>query len=154
LTYSFTYERPIGHITLAEDGSFLKSLSFSTDLKGENKETEFLKCAYTELCEYLAGKRRRFSVPLAPEGTPFQKAVWERLLAIPYGETRSYGLIAEEIGKPAASRAVGQACGKNPIAIFIPCHRAVGKNGSLTGFAGGLETKAALLNIEKNAHRL
>lgn len=147
---SFTYDTIIGPITLAADDKYLKRLSFGTVQIGENKGTELIKEAYNELSEYLVGKRRCFTVPLSPEGTLFQKAVWERLTAISYGETRAYSLIADEIGNPTAARAVGGACNKNPIAIFIPCHRAVGKNGSLTGFAGGLETKDTLLNIEKS----
>lgn len=131
----------------------MKELRFGDKIKGEIEETELIVRAYEELREYLAGNRRRFDIRLAPEGTFFQKAVWNELSSIPYGETHSYSAIANSIGKPAAARAVGQACNKNPIAVIIPCHRAVGKNGELTGFAGGLDNKAMLLNIEKNAPR-
>lgn len=101
-----------------------------------------------QLEEYLAGRRRDFDVPLAFGGTPFQRLCWEALLRIPYGETRSYGQMAREIGRPAAVRAVGHANHDNPIGVIIPCHRVIGANGSLTGYAGGLDMKRALLELE------
>ena len=101
-----------------------------------------------QLKEYFAGKRREFSMRLDMRGTPFQKDVWEALLGIPYGETRSYGQIAQKIGRPSASRAVGAANGQNPIPIVVPCHRVIGSTGKLTGFGGGLDMKAKLLGIE------
>lgn len=104
--------------------------------------------AARQIAEYLAGDRRRFDLPILPKGTPFQMAVWEALLKIPYGETRTYQDIADAIGKPRACRAVGMACSRNPIWIIIPCHRVVGKNRSLTGYAGGLDMKQALLELE------
>ena len=104
--------------------------------------------AKRQLEEYFAGIRAGFSLPLAPEGTAFQKAVWEQLEAIPYGETRTYGQIAAAVGNPNASRAVGGANHNNPIAIVIPCHRVIGANGKLTGYAGGIDLKEALLRIE------
>jgi methylated-DNA-[protein]-cysteine S-methyltransferase len=104
--------------------------------------------AARQLDEYLAHKRRAFDLPIAPEGTPFQQRVWRELERIPYGETLSYGEIARRIGQPTASRAVGAANGANPIPIIIPCHRAVGADGSLTGFGGGLDVKAKLLALE------
>lgn len=106
-----------------------------------------------QLGEYFAGERRRFDLPLAPEGTPFQRAVWSELARIPFGETRSYGEVARALGKPGASRAVGRANGANPIPIVVPCHRVVGSDGSLTGFGGGLEAKAALLALEGRGSR-
>lgn len=102
----------------------------------------------TELREYFAGKRNTFSVPLDMRGTPFQRQVWQALLAIPFGETRTYRDLAKRLGNPAATRAVGAANGRNPIAIIVPCHRVIGATGSLTGFAGGLQAKAHLLNLE------
>ena len=105
--------------------------------------------AERELREYFAGERQRFSVKLDFAGTPFQRRVWNALLAIPYGETRSYGRLAREIGYPSAARAVGAANGRNPISIVVPCHRVLGSNGQLTGFAGGLGTKARLLALEE-----
>lgn len=110
---------------------------------------EPLRHAVTELAEYFAGTRRTFTVTLAPSGTPFQEAVWAALRTIPYGETRSYKQIAEQIGRPAACRAVGMANNRNPIAILIPCHRVVGHNGALVGYAAGLEVKTRLLRIEQ-----
>lgn len=104
--------------------------------------------ATRQLDEYFAGARRSFDLPLDPAGTPFQLAVWEQLRTIPAGTTTTYGDIAARVGRPAASRAVGAAIGRNPIAIVVPCHRVVGSNGSLTGFAGGLERKTALLTLE------
>ena len=101
-----------------------------------------------QLDEYFAGQRRTFDLPLDPAGTPFQQAVWLQLRTIPLGTTTTYGDIAARVGRPAASRAVGAAIGRNPIAIVVPCHRVVGASGSLTGFAGGLERKTALLTLE------
>jgi methylated-DNA-[protein]-cysteine S-methyltransferase len=105
--------------------------------------------AAQELSEYFAGQRKLFSTPLAPQGTEFQRAVWQALLDIPYGEQRSYAQIAAAIGQPQACRAVGSANGRNPLSIFIPCHRAVGADGSLTGYAGGVSVKRWLLEHEQ-----
>lgn len=112
--------------------------------------TPLLAEAARELEAYFAGTRRTFDFPVAPEGTAFQQRVWEALRRIPYGQTRSYRQIAEAIGRPAACRAVGMANNRNPLAIVIPCHRVVGADGSLTGYAGGLEVKARLLELEQN----
>jgi methylated-DNA-[protein]-cysteine S-methyltransferase len=101
-----------------------------------------------QLREYFAGQRADFDLPLAPEGTEFQRTVWRNLRDIPYGETISYGELAKRVGNPKASRAVGAANGQNPIPIVIPCHRVIGANGKLTGFGGGLPTKEALLALE------
>jgi methylated-DNA-[protein]-cysteine S-methyltransferase len=108
----------------------------------------WLAQARVQLAEYFAGRRRTFDVTLAPQGTPFQEAVWRRLTAIGFGETTSYGRIAEDVRRPLASRAVGAAVGRNPISILVPCHRVIGENGSLTGYAGGLPRKEALLQLE------
>lgn len=107
-----------------------------------------LRAATQQLAEYFVGKRRSFDLELAPEGTRFQHSVWRVLAAIPYGESCSYSSIARQIGSPAASRAVGAANGKNPLPIVVPCHRVVGSNGALTGYAGGLPIKRFLLNLE------
>lgn len=104
-----------------------------------------------QLEEYFAGGRHEFDLELAPEGTPFERSVWEELKRIPFGETRSYGEIAQAIGRPGSARAVGRANGANPIPIVVPCHRVIGANGSLTGFGGGLEAKSRLLEIEGRA---
>jgi methylated-DNA-[protein]-cysteine S-methyltransferase len=103
-----------------------------------------------QLDSYFAGELTAFSLQLAPQGTPFQMTVWEGLKSIPYGETISYGELAQEIGRPSASRAVGAANGRNPLPIVIPCHRVIGQDGSLTGYGGGLRFKKALLALEKN----
>ena len=106
------------------------------------------KSLVEQLDAYFAGRLRAFSLPIAPRGTPFQLRVWERLMAIPYGSTTTYGQIAKDLGKPGLSRAVGRANGANPIWLIIPCHRVIGADGSLTGYAGGLERKARLLELE------
>ena len=102
----------------------------------------------SQLKEYFAGQRTVFELELNAQGTPFQKSVWDALVRIPYGETTSYGILSQRIGKPTASRAVGGANGANPISIVVPCHRVVGSNGSLTGFGGGLDAKRILLDLE------
>jgi methylated-DNA-[protein]-cysteine S-methyltransferase len=107
--------------------------------------------AVRQLDAYFAGALTTFDVPLRLDGTPFQRSVWAALLRIPYGETRSYGELAEELGKPGASRAVGLANGKNPVGIIVPCHRVVGASGSLTGYGGGLDRKQRLLTFERGA---
>ncbi len=115
----------------------------------ERPETDLLKKAGDQLIEYFHGKRKVFDLPLKPAGTEFQKKVWEALCTIPYGQTRSYGEIAAQIGNPKACRAVGGANNKNPIMIFIPCHRVIGADGSLVGFGGGLYAKKYMLDLEK-----
>lgn len=124
---------------------------------GSGPETEewdaaalrFAQRAREEIGEYLAGRRRVFSVPLAVVGTGFQQAVWRAIREIPYGQTRTYGTLAALLGKPGAARAVGAACAANPTPILVPCHRVVGENGRLTGFAGGLSVKEKLLHLER-----
>jgi methylated-DNA-[protein]-cysteine S-methyltransferase len=108
-----------------------------------------LSAAAVQLGEYFAGRRKEFEVPLAPQGTPFQRAVWSELLRIPFGETVSYGEIAARIARPRAVRAVGAANGRNPIALIVPCHRVIGSDGTLTGYGGGLPTKRWLLAHEE-----
>jgi methylated-DNA-[protein]-cysteine S-methyltransferase len=117
-------------------------------------ETRVLARTAKQLREYFAGTRTTFDVPLGPEGTEFQRGVWKTLEAIPYGETWSYGDVARRIGQPSASRAVGAANGRNPIAIIVPCHRVIGSSGALTGYGGGMPTKKWLLGHEqKHARR-
>jgi methylated-DNA-[protein]-cysteine S-methyltransferase len=117
----------------------------------DSPEDAVLLAAECQLAEYFRGERRVFDVPLAPRGTEFQQRVWQALREIPFGETRSYGQVAERIGQPTAVRAVGAANGRNPLSIVAPCHRVIGANGDLTGFAGGIETKRFLLALEKRA---
>ena len=147
----FCYDTEIGRIKISEKDEKIIGLVFS-DYKKEDeieKETELIKKAYTQLEEYLSGKRTDFNIEIEMIGTEFQKKVWKELLNIPYGETRSYKDIAIAIGNEKACRAVGNANNKNPIAIIVPCHRVVGSNGSMTGYAGGLDIKEKLLKIEK-----
>lgn len=108
-----------------------------------------MRQATEQLEEYAAGRRKKFTVPLDLDGTPFQKRVWKALLAIPYGETRSYGEIARQVGNPKAARAVGMANHENPVAIIVPCHRVIAGDGTLGGYGGGLEKKSRLLGMEK-----
>lgn len=117
----------------------------------EDEKHPILLETESQLGEYFRGKRKSFSLPLDMRGTRFQKNVWEALLAIPFGETRSYGQLAKQLGNPKATRAVGAANGRNPISIIVPCHRVIGSSGKLTGFAGGLDRKARLLDLEGNA---
>lgn len=148
----FFYQTSIGKIGIADNGSAITNLFFdgakvSQDINVE--ETALIKKAAAQLKEYLGGKRKRFNVPLIMEGTPFQQTVWTALQAIPYGETRSYKEIAVSIAQPNACRAVGMANNKNPLACFVPCHRVIGTNGKLVGYAGGLSIKEKLLSMEK-----
>ena len=115
----------------------------------QKKETELIKNTYQQIKEYLEGKRKDFQIPLKQQGTKFQQKVWNVLLQIPYGETRSYKQIAQAIGNPKACRAVGMANHNNPYIIVVPCHRVIGQNDKLVGYAGGLDIKQQLLEIEK-----
>ena len=147
----FCYDTEIGTIKISEKDGKIIGLGFS-DYKKENeieKETDAIRKTYLQLKEYLSGKRKNFDIEIEMIGTEFQKKVWKELLNIPYGETRSYKDIAIAIGNEKACRAVGNANNKNPIAIIVPCHRVVGSNGSMTGYAGGLNIKEKLLKIEK-----
>lgn len=120
-------------------------------LPAEERETPLLAEAMRQLAEYFAGERREFELPLAPEGTPFMRRVWAELVKVPYGATATYGEIAERIGNPGGSRAVGLANNRNPIAIIIPCHRIIGSSGKLVGHAGGVELKERLLALESGS---
>lgn len=143
---------PVGIICIEENGEAVTALYFDRDFQAEfikAPKTALLQEASNQLTEYFQGKRKEFTLPLSPQGTEFQKRVWKALCTIPYGETRSYGEIAAQIGQPKAARAVGGANNKNPIMIFIPCHRVIGADGSLTGFGGGIEAKKYLLDLER-----
>ncbi len=146
-----TINSPVGVLTLREQNGALARLDFGNTLRaGETqRETELLYQAARQLGEYFAGARKSFDIPLAAAGTTFQKMVWQALCRIPYGQTRSYKDIAIEVGSPKAFRAVGLANNRNPLAIVVPCHRVLGANGSLTGYAGGLDTKRFLLELER-----
>lgn len=145
------WNSPLGPLCLTQEGDSLVSLQFCDVLPPEGScPTSLLAQAQRQLEEYFAGQRTAFDLPLRPQGTAFQRSVWQALQVIPYGETRTYGQIAAAVGRPKASRAVGGACHCNPIGIIIPCHRVVGASGSLTGYAGGLDRKAALLALEQH----
>lgn len=143
---------PVGPLTLTQEDQALTGLHFGEHpQQGAEGPTPLLEKAARQLEEYFAGQRKEFSLPLAPKGTEFQLRVWQALLQIPYGETRSYGELAAMVGNPKACRAVGGANHRNPLSILIPCHRVVGTGGSLTGYAGGLAIKEFLLKLESEA---
>ncbi len=144
-----TFLSPLGPLTIYEERDALVRLSFSSSVEGNEGKSPLLLQAKSQLLEYFNGKRTRFNLPLEPLGTPFQRCVWQALTTIPHGETRSYGEIASQVGNPKASRAVGMANNRNPLPILIPCHRVIGSDGKLVGYAGGLERKVALLQLEK-----
>ena len=147
-----TMTSPLGELRLYERAHELIALALPDRPapSAPERRSDVGKLAAAQLAEYFAGKRHTFELPLAPEGTAFQQLVWRALLAIPYGATCSYGDIARAIGRPAASRAVGAANGKNPIAIIVPCHRVIGANGDLTGYGGGMPAKKLLLELESS----
>jgi len=152
-----TIESPVGELKLFASDQGLVAILWENDSPRRVRLGEavvddrhpVLVETEKQLDEYFAGKRKTFSVALDMRGTCFQKNVWEALVAIPFGETRSYGQLAQQLGNPRASRAVGAANGKNPVSIIVPCHRVIGSSGKLTGFAGGLDTKARLLELER-----
>ena len=152
MTDSYTFNTPIGFLTIREEEQKLTELFWEANsvqtMKNE-LHSDFLYEVYTQVNEYLTGRRKQFDVPLKYQGTQFQQSVWQELQKIPYGETRSYQEIAIGIGNEKAVRAVGQANNKNPIMIIIPCHRVIHKNGDITGFACGVEVKRYLLDLEK-----
>ena len=147
---------PVGQLKLVANSNALVAVLWEKERPNRVKLDEMsldpqhtiLIEAERQLSEYFAGKRTQFDLPLQPDGTEFQKKVWRALREIPFGENKSYQDLARAVGSPKASRAVGAANGKNPLSIVVPCHRVIGANGALTGFAGGLETKATLLALE------
>lgn len=148
------YETSFGFIRMDyEDGKIVFLDKISTDVKNKGVPTPLTDLVYKELTEYFEEKRKKFDFPYELKGTEFQKKVWKALCDIPYGETRTYKEIATVIGNAKASRAVGMANNKNPIMIAVPCHRVIGSNGKLVGYAGGLDMKDGLLNIEKKGNK-
>ena len=150
--YSLSVLSPIGRLWLLQEDAAIVCLTGTepADLSLYlSEKTPLLAEAERQLTEYFTGQRKAFDLPLAPVGTPFQRSVWQALREIPYGETRTYKEIAEAIGRPKAFRAVGQANNRNPLMIVQPCHRVIGTNGSLTGFAYGTDMKQFLLDLEK-----
>ena len=152
-----TYDSPIGVLTLCADERGLTALRFPGEAADGRAipagraaaPGAVLADAGRQLDEYFRGERRRFDLAVHLAGTPFQRAVWERLLAIPYGATISYGALAREVGRPERVRAVAAAVGRTPVPIVVPCHRVIGADGSLTGYGGGLDRKQALLDLER-----
>ena len=152
-------DSPIGPLTLAGKGPVLTNLrmvdqTYEPDRADWQLNDRAFPDAVEQLGAYFAGELKEFDLRLELAGTDFQRRVWEALRTIPYGDTRSYGEIARQIGAPTAFRAVGLANGRNPIAVIVPCHRVIGANGSLTGFGGGMERKSTLLDLERNSANL
>lgn len=141
-------DAPFGTLTLTDCNGYLTAIQWGTRSGATEMATPLLWETVCQLSAYFKGRLQRFDLPLAPAGTPFQQQVWRALQEIPYGETVTYADIAVRIGRPLAVRAVGMANHRNPLPIVVPCHRVIGKNGSLTGYAGGLELKSSLLNME------
>ncbi len=144
------YQTKIGRIKIAQEGDAIVEINVTDSEKESERETPLIKKTIKELKEYLEGKRKIFDIPIDTQGTEFQEKVWNALLEIPYGETKSYEDIAKMVGCPKGARAVGMANHNNKIIIIIPCHRVIGKNGKLVGYAGGLPVKEKLLQIESN----
>ena len=159
MTFSRCLETPVGRLTILTDERAVTAIRFGGPCEavaaGADRRSEpaVLRQTVEELTAYFAGTLRCFTVPVAPAGTPFQQQVWAALRQIPYGTTCSYRAIAEAVGRPKACRAVGMANHRNPIPILIPCHRVVGADGQLTGYAGGLSVKQALLRLEGEPKR-
>lgn len=155
-----TIDSPLGPLTLVADGDALVGIYMAGQAHrppderfGEPAPDDdpTLRAVAGELAQYFAGERTAFTVPLQPAGTAFQRAVWDAIAQIPYGETASYTELAQQLGRPAATRAVGAVVGRNPLCVVVPCHRVVGASGALTGYAGGLERKRTLLALESRA---
>ena len=147
-----TYPFKFGYLRVSYDDDKLVSIRSQGQPSEASLPNKLSNQTFKQIQEYLAGERRIFDLPFHMQGTDFQVKVWKALLDIPYGETRSYGQIAAVIGQPRASQAIGGAVGRNPLWILVPCHRVIGSDGSLTGYAGGLAMKKALLNIERFHH--
>lgn len=153
--YSTSLKTPVGHLQLFADDHALYQISFPTCMENipvadpAPQGHPLSSTVATQLIEYFNGRRQTFDLPLSPQGTSFQQAVWELMEHIPYGETRTYGELAALLGNPNKARAVGGAANKNPLPLVIPCHRVMGASGKLTGFAGGLETKQFLFTLEQ-----
>jgi len=150
MKYYYLYQTEIGPLWIGEENSCITFVVYRELCADYEKlETPLIKKTYIEIMEFLKGERTGFDVPLNPSGTEFQKKVWKALTTIPYGETCTYKQIAEAVDNPKGCRAVGLANNRNPIAIIVPCHRVIGSNGKLVGYAGGLEAKERLLAVER-----
>jgi methylated-DNA-[protein]-cysteine S-methyltransferase len=147
MTFSTQLSTPVGPLTLEGDDNFLTRLGFGSPDSPQG-DARAVGAAAIQLEQYFAGERTEFDLDVDLQGTPFERRVWAEVRAIPFGETATYAEIARRVGSPSACRAVGRANGRNPIAVIVPCHRVVGSDGSLTGYAGGIEMKRALLDLE------
>jgi methylated-DNA-[protein]-cysteine S-methyltransferase len=150
MTFSTQFSSTVGPLTLEGDDSALTRVGFG-EPRAAQGDAAAVAAAAIQLEQYFAGERTDFDLDLELGGTPFERRVWEEVRAIPYGQTATYAEIARRIGRPGACRAVGRANGRNPVAVIVPCHRVVGSDGSLTGYAGGIEMKRALLDLEQGA---
>jgi methylated-DNA-[protein]-cysteine S-methyltransferase len=150
MTFSTQLSTPVGPLVLEGDDNRLTRLGFGAPVAPQG-DAGSVASAAIQLEEYFAGERTEFDLDVELAGTDFERRVWEEVRAIPYGSTATYAEIARRVGRPSASRAVGRANGRNPIAVIVPCHRVVGSDGSLTGYAGGIEMKRALLGLERHA---
>ena len=151
--FTYVYQSPVGPLTIKGDDSCISRLDFVDGIPSKGEPPVSIKKTIEQLDKYFKGELKEFSVPINFDGTPFQKKVWEALLTIPYGETRSYKDIAIQVGNEKCCRAAGNAIGRNPIAIIIPCHRVIGTDGGLHGFGGPrcfVDKKRSLLELEKN----
>ena len=149
MIFQYSYETKLGSVTIVEEDGTLLAISTHRTFTATVMETPFIKEAYRQFSEDLIGERKSFDLPFKLTGTDFQNRVWKALCDIPYGETRSYRQIAEAIGNHKAVRAVGMANNRNPLLVLVPCHRVIGCNGQLVGYAAGLEKKQFLLDLEK-----
>ena len=150
MTFSTQFSSTVGALTLEGDDEVLTRLGFGAASVPQG-DAAAVASALIQLEQYFAGERTEFDLDLALAGTEFERRVWDEVRAIPYGQTASYAEIAARVGRPGACRAVGRANARNPVAVIVPCHRVVGSDGSLTGYAGGLEMKRALLELEGSA---
>ena len=148
MIYQYSYETELGSVTFVEEDGTLLAISTHRTFTATVMETTLIKEAYRQFSEYLTGERKSFDLPFKLTGTDFQNRVWKALCEIPYGETRSYKQIAEAIGNPKAVRAVGMANNRNPLLVLVPCHRVIGSNRQLVGYAAGLDKKQFLLHLE------
>ncbi len=149
MQYYYEYDTELGLMSIIEEKNKIIELSINKTIKDAQKvETILINQTYKEIQEYLNGKRIKFDIPILIRGTEFQKKVWKKLISVPYGEVVSYKFIATQLGNPNSSRAVGNACNKNPLLIIVPCHRILGSDKALKGFAAGIGIKEKLLNLE------
>jgi methylated-DNA-[protein]-cysteine S-methyltransferase len=153
MTFSTQFSSTVGSLTLEGDDRVLTRVGFGEATTPQG-DAEAVSAAAIQLEQYFAGERTEFELDVEPDGTAFERRVWDAVRAIPYGQTASYAEIARRIGRPGACRAVGRANGRNPLAVIVPCHRVVGSDGSLTGYAGGIAMKRALLDLEQGQRRV